>query len=157
MKFALLGNILTMQNNAALLEKEGPRLDDTGFPYRSVTVAGHFREGRFIVEESAFRSDAVGLAATGWISLLDYETRLAVLVAPFGRFDQLARKLPILGYVIGGTFTSLPVGVSGDIRNPLVVPLGPGAITSELLGIFERTLKLPAKLVTPPDGGATSQ
>ena len=157
MKFALLGNILSMQNIAALLEKEGPRLDDTGFPYRSVTVAGHFREGRFIVDESAFRSDAVGLAANGWISLLDYETRLSVLVAPFGRVDQLVRKVPILGYVIGGTFTSVPVGVSGDIRNPLVVPLGPGAITSELVGIFERTLKLPARLVAPPDGGATSQ
>jgi len=153
MKFALLGNILSMQNIAALLEKEGPRLDDAGFPYRSVTVAGHFQEGRFIVEESAFRSDAVGLAANGWISLLDYETRLSVLVAPFGRFDQLARKLPILGYVVGGTFTSLPVGVSGDIRDPLVVPLGPGAITSELVGIFERALKLPARLIDFPSGG----
>jgi len=153
MKFALLGNILSMQNIAALLEKEGPRLDDAGFPYRSVTVAGQFQEGRFIVEESAFRSDAVGLAANGWISLLDYETRLSVLVAPFGRFDQLARKLPILGYVVGGTFTSLPVGVSGDIRDPLVVPLGPGAITSELVGIFERALKLPARLIDFPSGG----
>ena len=41
--------------------------------------------------------------------------------------------------------------VSGDIRDPLVVPLGPGAITSELVGIFERTLKLPGKLVTPSE------
>jgi hypothetical protein len=54
-----------------------------------------------------------------------------------------------VGYIIGGTFTSVPVGVSGDIRNPLVVPLGPRAVTSEVLGIFERTLKLPAKLITP--------
>ncbi len=151
MKFALLGNILSMGDIAALLEKDGPRLDDTGFPYRSATVAGHFQEGRFLVEESAFRSDAVGLAATGWISVLDYQSRLSVLVAPFGRLDQLARKMPILGYVFGGAFTSVPVGVSGDIRDPLVVPLGPGAITSELVGIFERTLKLPGKLVTPTE------
>jgi hypothetical protein len=157
MKFALLGNILSMGDIAALLEKEGPRLDDTGFPYRSATVTGHFQEGRFIVEESAFRSDAVGLAATGWISLLDYGSRLAVLVAPFGRIDQLVRKVPILGYVVGGTFTSVPVGVSGDIRDPLVVPLGPGAITSELVGIFERTLKLPGKLITLPEGGREAQ
>jgi len=39
--------------------------------------------------------------------------------------------------------------VTGDIRNPLVVPLGPRAITDSLLGIFERTLKLPGKLVVP--------
>jgi hypothetical protein len=72
-----------------------------------------------------------------------------VLVAPFSRADQLVRNVPLVGYIIGGTFTSVPVGVSGDIRNPLVVPLGPRAVTSEVLGIFERTLKLPAKLITP--------
>jgi hypothetical protein len=99
----------------------------------------------------------VGLAANGWISILDYETRLAVLVAPFGRIDQLARKVPILGYVMGGTLTSVPVGVSGDIRDPLVVPLSPGAITSELVGIFERTPKLPGKLITLPEGGQEAQ
>jgi hypothetical protein len=30
-----------------------------------------------------------------------------------------------------------------------VVPLGPRAVTDSLLGIFERTLKLPGKLTVP--------
>jgi hypothetical protein len=149
MKFALLGNILSMKNVDSLMKQDGPKLDDQGFPYRELTVAGHFEGGRFIVEEGSFQSDALGLAANGWISTTDYSSRLTVLVAPFGRIDRLVRSVPIFGYIIGGTFTSVPVGVSGDIRDPLVVPLGPGAITSEVLGIFERTLKLPAKLVAP--------
>jgi len=157
MKFALLGNILSMANVAALLEKGGPKLDDAGFPYRTIDFAGHFEEGKFIVDESAFRSAAVGLVATGWVSVLDYQSRLLVLVAPFSRLDELARKVPILGYILGGTLTSVPVGVSGDIRDPLVLPLGPGAITSELVGIFERTLKLPGKLIAPLDGGGGAQ
>jgi hypothetical protein len=41
------------------------------------------------------------------------------------------------------------VGVSGDIRDPLVVPLGPAAVTSELAGIFTRTLKLPENILAP--------
>jgi hypothetical protein len=41
--------------------------------------------------------------------------------------------------------------VSGDIRDPRVVPLGRHAVSDRLLGIFERTLKLPGKLV-PGDG-----
>jgi hypothetical protein len=90
------------------------------------------------------------MAANGTIRLSDYDTRMTVLVAPFGRVDRLVRGIPVIGYVIGGTLTSIPVGVSGDIRSPLVVPLGPRAITSELLGIFERTIKLPGKLVAPP-------
>ena len=155
LKFALLGNILSMGNVASLMKDDGPKLDDQGFPYRGLVVAGHFEDGRFIVEEGSFRSDALGLAANGWISTTDYSSRLTVLVAPFGRLDRLVRDVPILGYVIGGTFTSVPVGVSGDIRDPLVVPLGPRAVTSEVLGIFERTLKLPARLITPSGGGET--
>lgn len=149
MKFAMLGNILSMGNVASLMGPDSPKLDDQGFPYRTLIVAGHFEGGRFIVDEGAFHSDAVGLAANGWISTTDFSSRLTVLVAPFSRADQLVRNVPLVGYIIGGTFTSVPVGVSGDIRNPLVVPLGPRAVTSEVLGIFERTLKLPAKLITP--------
>jgi hypothetical protein len=83
--------------------------------------------------------------ATGKVGLSTDEGRLTVLVAPFGRMDRLVRKLPIVGYVLGGTFTSIPVHVTGDYRDPLVIPLSAGAVTSELAGIFERTLKLPRK------------
>jgi hypothetical protein len=145
----LLGNILSMGNIASMMKEGGPKLDEKGFPYRTLVVAGRFENGKFLLDEGAFRSDALGLAANGWIALDKPESRLTVLVAPFSRVDELVRKVPLVGYIIGGAFTSVPVGVSGDIRDPLVVPLGPGAVTSEVLGIFERTLKLPAKLVTP--------
>jgi hypothetical protein len=151
MKFALLGNILSMQNVSALFKGGGPKLDAKGFSYRNLRIAGRFDKGRFVVEEGAFHSDAVGLAANGWISLTEPQSRLTVLVAPFSRVDELVRKVPVFGYVVGGAFTSVPVGVSGDIRDPLVVPLGPTAIGSEILGIFERTLKLPVKLVAPAE------
>ena len=157
MKFALLGNILSMQNVAAMFKEGGPRIDDAGFSYRSISTSGRFSKGRFTIEEGMFTSPGVGLAATGWISLTDYQSRLTVLVAPFGRLDRMVRGVPIVGYVMGGAITSVPVGVSGDIRDPLVVPLGPAAITSELLGIFERTLKLPGKLVPLPGGAAPAE
>jgi len=147
MKFALLANILSMKGVSDILKEGAPKVDSNGFPYRSLSAKGRFAGGRFIIDESAFNSSAVGLAATGWISLVNYDSKLSVLVAPFARVDSLARKVPILGYVFGGALTSIPVGVSGDIRDPLVVPLGPGAVTSELVGIFERTIKLPAELL----------
>ena len=147
MKFALLGNILSMKGVSDLLKEGAPKADSAGFAYRKLSTVGRFSGGRFIIDESAFDSSALGLAATGWISLVDYDSKLSVLVAPFARIDRLARKVPIIGYITGGALTSIPVGVSGDIRDPLVVPLGPSAITSELVGIFERTLKLPGKLV----------
>jgi hypothetical protein len=146
-KFALVGNILSLTNVKSVLENEVD-LGRDAFGYRDIDVQGRFGRERFTVDEASLRSDALGLAATGEIGF-DYQSVLAVLVAPFSRLDRAVRSVPIVGYVIGGTFTSIPVGVSGDIRDPLVVPLGPRAITSELLGIFERTLKLPARLVAP--------
>jgi len=151
MKFALLGNILSMGNIASLMKQDGPKLDAQGFPYRKLIVAGRFEKGQFLLDEGVFQSDALGLAANGWIALDKPESRLTVLVAPFGRIDRLVRDVPLVGYIVGGAFTSVPVGVSGDIRDPLVVPLGPAAVGSEALGIFERTLKLPVKLVTPAE------
>lgn len=152
-KFALLGNILALKNVTGVLKK-GVNLGAEGFDYKKLDVRGHFGNGAFEIEEGALDSPALGIAANGAVDLTGDKSRLTVLVAPFGRLDRLVRKLPVVGYVIGGTFTSIPVGVSGDIRNPRVVPLGPGAVTSELTGIFERTLKLPGKLLTPTGGEA---
>jgi hypothetical protein len=159
MKFALLGNILSLKAVASLLKGDG-RIREEGFDYRSMDLHSRIEEGRLVVEEGSFDSAAVGLAATGSVRLRDRDTNLTVLVAPFSRADQLVRRIPIVGYILGGTLTSVPVAVSGDIADPVVVPLDPRAVTTELLGIFERTLKLPTRLFEPrqdaakPGGGA---
>jgi hypothetical protein len=147
-KLALLGNILSVKAVGDLL-KGDVKLSDAGFKYRDITVRGKVGNGTVTLEQASLDSAALGLATTGTIKLDNYESRLTVLVAPFGRLDSIMRKIPIVGYVMGGALTSIPVGVSGDIRNPLVVPLGPGAVGSELVGIFERTFKLPGKMVEP--------
>ena len=150
-KFALIGNVLSLLDIEDLPQTAQEVASGAqGFRFRKILAAGRFSGGQFRLDEGAFESPAAGMAANGTIRLSDYDTRMTVLVAPFGRVDRLVRGIPVIGYVIGGTLTSIPVGVSGDIRSPLVVPLGPRAITSELLGIFERTIKLPGKLAEPP-------
>jgi hypothetical protein len=154
-KFAMLGNILTTQAVSGMFNENGPKVDERGFPYRSITAKGRFQKGSFILDESFFRSDVIGIAANGSISLIGdetrpYDSRLTVLVAPLGKLDRLVRGIPVLGYLLGGTLTSVPVGVSGDIRNPRVVPLAPGAVLGEVVGIFERTLKLPGRVLPRP-------
>jgi hypothetical protein len=154
-KFAMLGNILSTQAVSGMFDQDRPKLDEKGFPYRSITAKGRFQKGSFIIDESFFRSDVIGIAANGSISLIDdknrpYDSRLTVLVAPLGKLDRVVRSVPVLGYLLGGILTSVPVSVSGDIRNPLVVPLGPGAVLGELVGVFERTLKLPGRVLPKP-------
>jgi uncharacterized protein involved in outer membrane biogenesis len=143
-KFALLGNILSVRNIGSV-----SKMEQSGFPYRSMTAKGHFKDGNFVLEEGFFDSNAVRLAANGTVALQGPDTRLTVLVGLFTNVDRVTGAIPIVGYVFGGSMTAFPVSVTGDIRQPLVVPLGPRAITDSLLGIFERTLKLPGKLTVP--------
>jgi hypothetical protein len=143
-KFALLGNILSVRNIASVT-----KMEQSGFPYRSMTAKGHFKDGNFVLEEGFFDSSAVRLAANGTVALQGPDTRLTVLVGLFTNVDRVTGAIPIVGYVFGGSMTAIPVSVTGDIRDPLVVPLGPRAITDSLLGIFERTLKLPGRLTVP--------
>ena len=149
-KFALIGSILSLRNIASV-----SKMEQGGFPYRSMTAKGRFEGGKFVLDEGFFDSSAVRLAAHGDIDLQGAGSKLTVLVGLLTNVDRVTGAIPIVGYVFGGSMTALPVSVTGDIRHPLVVPLGPRAITDSLLGIFERTLKLPGKLVVPPSATET--
>jgi hypothetical protein len=150
-KFALIGNILTVLSLTDVLSemKGGKAAAEEGFPYRKLGLKGQFHAGSFLLEQGSFNSPAIGMAAKGSIRLKDWESEMTVLVAPFSRLDHVVRNVPVFGYVVGGALTSVPVGVSGDIRDPRIVPLGPRAVTDEMLGIFERTLKLPSRVIPP--------
>jgi hypothetical protein len=149
-KFALIGNILSLRDIAAL---QGMQQD--GFAYRSLSAKGRFTgSGEFRLDEGFFDSDAARLAANGRIDLLGATSRLHVLVGLLTTVDRVAGAVPLIGDVFGGSLTALPIEVSGDIRDPRVVPLGPRAVSDRLLGVFERTLKLPGKLVMPSGGEA---
>jgi hypothetical protein len=151
-KFALIGNILTVLSLTDVMSemKGGKAAAEEGFPYRKIGLKARLHAGSFLLEQGSFNSPAIGMAAKGSIRLKDWESEMTVLVAPFSRLDHVVRNVPVFGYVVGGALTSVPVGVSGDIRDPRIVPLGPRAVTDEMLGIFERTLKLPGRVIPPP-------
>jgi hypothetical protein len=143
-RFALIGNIMSFLNLNIASARDAT---SGGFAYRSITAKGRFAGGGFLVDESFFDSDAARLAATGKVDLLGKNSELNVLIGLLTRVDRFAGAIPLIGYVAGGSLTAIPVTLNGDIRDPLVVPLGPRAVSDHLLGMFERALKLPGKLV----------
>ena len=145
-KFSLLGNILSVRNIGSV-----KRMHEEGFPFRTMQARGNFKGGAFLVEEAAFDSDALNLAATGRVDMLGADSRLTVLVGLLTGIDRVAGAIPIVGDIFGGSLTALPVEVSGDIRDPLVVPLGPRAVSKRLLEILGNTAKVPGKLMVPKE------
>src|SRR5262249_42388444 len=109
-QFPLILKILSLRDVAEALKKDGRSLEASGFPYRTINAKGRFDSGRFVIDESAFRSSSVGFAASGWISLSDkdpkpYDSEITVLVAPLSGLDTLVRAIPILGDIVQGTLT----------------------------------------------------
>jgi hypothetical protein len=143
-RFAAINNILAFRGIA-----KPDAAKETGLPYRRMSARGYFERGEFVLDEGFFDSSVARLAASGRIDLQGAGTRLTVLVAPLTAVERVVGAVPLLGDVFGGTMLALPVAVNGDIRDPTIVPLGPRAISDQLLGIFERTLKLPGKLAVP--------
>jgi hypothetical protein len=88
-----------------------------------------------------------------------------VLVAPLQTANAFVDKIPIVKRIFGGTVLALPVQVLGTVQNPIVVPLGPGAVASRMTSIIANTLRLPidaVKVLSPnapaaPGPGAKPQ
>jgi hypothetical protein len=86
----------------------------------------------------------------GDVDLMDKELDLRVAVAPLKTVDFVVNKIPLVSYILGGSLVSITMSIKGDWADPTVSPLSTAsAIGSGLLGIIERTVKLPVKLVEP--------
>ena len=148
-KMTVLSRIFSYLNVTELLRGKVPDLGKTGFPYRTLAIRGEMKDGKFLLGEATMDAPSMGIAATGEVDIIRREADLKVLVSPFGTVDAVVRKIPVLGYILGGTLVTIPVAVRGDIDDPKVTPLEPAAVGEGLLGIVERTLKAPAHVISP--------
>jgi hypothetical protein len=148
-QMTLLSRIFSFLNLAETLRGRFPDLQKEGFSYRTLSVRGEAKGGKFLLAEVVLDAPSMQIVATGEVDLLSRETDLKVLVAPLRNVDEIVKNIPVLGYIVGGTLVSFPVTVKGDLQDPRVTLMDPGAVGSGLLGIAERTLKLPAKVISP--------
>jgi hypothetical protein len=63
--------------------------------------------------------------------------------------DRIVDKVPLLGDILGGSLISFPVRVSGDLRDPDVVPLSPTALGAGFIDFLKRTIRAPFRLMEP--------
>ncbi|MBU0993551.1 MAG: AsmA-like C-terminal region-containing protein [Proteobacteria bacterium] len=147
--FVILAKTLSILNVADMLRGDFPDLRNEGFPYRSIKIKGYFESGKFILEEAVIDNSSMGITAKGEIALKDMTLNLTILVAPLKTVDLVIRHIPIVNEILDGTLVSIPVKVTGSYSSPKTVFLEPSAVESELVGIMERTLKLPFTIIKP--------
>ena len=148
-RFGLLAKILSILNVTEIYRGEIPDLTGKGFAYHGLKISANLEGSKLIMQECAIDGVSMGIACEGHIDLSEKKMNLIILVAPFKTVDRIVKVLPLLKHVLGGKLISIPFRAKGDIANPEVIPLPPAAIGSGVLGILERTLKLPITIMQP--------
>ncbi|MBP2689779.1 MAG: rane protein-like, partial [Deltaproteobacteria bacterium] len=148
-KMTVLSRIFSYLNVTELLRGKLPDLEKTGFPYRTLAIRGDMNDGKFLLAEATMDAPSMGISATGEVDMLNRKGDLKVLVSPFGTVDAVVRKIPVLRYILAGTLVTIPIAVRGNFDDLKVTPLEPAAVGEELMGIVERTLKVPFRVISP--------
>ncbi len=126
-----------------------PEMRQKGLEYNFIKVKGELRHSLLEVKEGIMDSPSLEMAAEGSIDLRNEKLNMTVLVSPLKRTDSIIRNIPIIGRILGGSVLSVPLRVTGDV-NDIKVSFHPvSSVGSGLLGIIERTLETPVKLLEP--------
>lgn len=150
----LLSKIFAVLNLTEIFRGKLPDLVKEGFAYKTVEVEGAFSGGKLKLEEASIDGSSMGIVGRGTLDLIDKTMDLTILVAPLKTVDVIIKYIPPLKYIFKGHVLSIPVKVSGNMKDPEVFPLSPSAVGSELLNMIKRILLLPVKIIQPllPDG-----
>ena len=122
-------------------------LAESGYGYTKAYVKADIRDGKLLLDEILLDGNAMKITGQGSVDLKDRTVDVILLAAPLKTIDRIVNKIPIVGYIMGGSLISVPLGVKGKIDDLSVVPMPPSAVGKGLLGIMERTLEAPFKLV----------
>ena len=157
-RLGLLAKILSILNVTEIYRGAVPDLTGEGFAYRTMTANAEIKGGKILIQESSIDGVSMGIVCKGDIDFIEKKMDLTVLVAPFRTVDRIVDIIPLVGHVLGGKLISIPFKAKGELNDPSVIPLPPMAVGSEMLGILERTLKLPITIIQPLfSGGKDNQ
>ncbi len=148
-QLGLLAKIFAILNVTEIYRGEVPDLVGDGFAYDTMTIKANFEGKKLVMEECSIDGASMGIACDGEIDLAEQKINLVILVAPFKTVDRIVKKIPLISTVLGGKLVSIPFRAKGDLDDPMVIPLSPTAVGSGVLGVMQRTLKLPITLIQP--------
>jgi hypothetical protein len=144
-----IARVLSLDVVAGALRARPSELMASGLDYSELVVAGTLDGGRVRMESGTLNAAALGLAWAGEIDVPGGRLDVHGIVAPFSRVQGALQHVPIVGNIFGARVVGIPVSVTGDLRDPRVVPLGPAAIGQSLVNLMGAVVKTPVDLLDP--------
>ncbi len=126
-----------------------PDLRKEGFAYRTFSARVELNHGRLEFRDGLLDGPYMKIAAQGVADLADKQLDIRLLASPFRSVDRLLENIPVIRNLLGGTFISIPVRITGDIADPRITYFSLSDADSGLLGIMEKTLRIPFRIIEP--------
>ncbi|MBU0674667.1 MAG: AsmA-like C-terminal domain-containing protein [Proteobacteria bacterium] len=129
-----------------------PDLEKEGFGFSRLDFHGHIADNHLIVDEGIIFGDGLNLFLQGDIGIADRTADMVLMVAPLKTLDVLVTSVPLIGKIVGGkdkTVISIPVRITGDIRDPVIEILPAEEIGKGILTLIGKTLLFPFIIVNP--------
>ncbi len=148
-RYPLLARVLAFLNVTELLRGKLPDMGRDGFAYDSMFIKGDILNGRLVLREASVEGATLNLAAEGVIDFTDNTIDITVLVAPFKTIEYILSHIPVVKHILANKLITVPVRLTGDLRNPDVTALSPEDIGENILDIMKKTLAIPFKVLDP--------
>lgn len=148
-KFGGIAKFFTYLNFGELFRGQSPDFGKDGFPYDKLIAKADIEEGKIKITEAVLDGPSLKVVCEGHIDLVLSKLDLQVLVIPVMAVDSVINKIPLVSYLLGDKYVSIPIKVKGDISDPKIEQLSPSALRFGLLGIIKQTLNIPVTLIKP--------
>ena len=118
-----------------------------GYGYTNAHVKMRLGDGKLHLDEILLDGNSLKMTGRGSIDVNSQNVDIKLLAAPLKTVDRVVSKLPVIGYIAGGSLISIPLRVRGKVDNVTVVTMPPSDVGKGLLNLMGRTLKEPFKLI----------
>ncbi len=153
MKFGPLFKIFTTVNFHRMILKKHPDYRSRGFPYNSIISQFTIRDSTVSFDRFYLDSDSLQVSASGTYSMQSHAVNALLGVRPLDLIDRTVGMIPVLGWIVEGKENAAVImyfRMSGDIKDPGVLPAPMQNITRGIGGVILRTLMLPYTIFTKP-------
>lgn len=146
-RFKLVGTIFSIVNIISIDEAL-----KSGLPYKQLSGDFKLKDGIVTTDSIIFNSDSMKASAVGSIDLVNGTIDTKMGVQPLVTIDKILTSIPLAGWIIGGDEKSsvkMYYDIKGSLKRPEIKPLPVQSIGKSVLGIFERVLVTPVRIVEP--------
>lgn len=148
-RYGTIAKIFALLNVTEIFRGKLPDVTQEGFAYQSMSFEGQIRDGKLLLREGIIDGSSMEIVCEGNVDFVEKKIDMNLLVAPLKTVDFILRKIPLVRDITGRSLISIPVRVTGNLGNPDVNYLPLSSVGSGLLGIMEKTIKLPVKIIQP--------